>query len=253
MVFILVISLFLLSFSLILYLKERSKNRRYELYINELGREINGMIDMAEYENVKSGLMLEVESLSGFISELKTEIKAKDDFIKELNEANSGLKLELSNVGNDFPYEKFKDVCNLFESFCHEMDELTELLMTFERWNDSLTALINHNKEMHIQNSEFYSLVKQTVILALNASIEAARAGENGKGFAVVADEVKNLARRSDELNISYSENLSKNDLLITSTFQDIQACSKMILTEIFNMKNRLDDTMKILEEVSNV
>mgnify|MGYP000668578909 CR=1 FL=1 len=114
-----------------------------------------------------------------------------------------------------------------------ELSELADLLVTFERWHESLTQLMLHNAEMHKQNQEFFNIVKQIVILALNAAIEAARAGEHGRGFAVVADEVRNLAMRSQELSESYKENLNKNDFLTTATFQDIQAGGKMILTDI--------------------
>lgn len=114
-----------------------------------------------------------------------------------------------------------------------DLAELTELMVTFERWHESLTQLMLHNAEMHKQNQEFFNIVKQIVILALNAAIEAARAGEHGRGFAVVADEVRNLAMRSQELSESYKENLNKNDFLTTATFQDIQAGGKMILTDV--------------------
>ena len=114
-----------------------------------------------------------------------------------------------------------------------DLANLADLLVTFERWHESLTQLMLHNAEMHKQNQEFFNIVKQIVILALNAAIEAARAGEHGRGFAVVADEVRNLAMRSQELSESYKENLNKNDFLTTATFQDIQAGGKMILTDI--------------------
>ena len=114
-----------------------------------------------------------------------------------------------------------------------DLSDLTDLLVTFERWHESLNQLMEHNAEMHAQNQEFFSIVKQIVILALNAAIEAARAGENGRGFAVVANEVRNLAMRSQELSMSYKENLNKNDFLTTATFQDIQAGGKMILTDV--------------------
>lgn len=114
-----------------------------------------------------------------------------------------------------------------------DLSSLTDLLVTFERWHENLTQLMQHNAEMHSQNQEFFSIVKQIVILALNAAIEAARAGEHGRGFAVVADEVRNLAMQSQALSESYKENLNKNDFLTTVTFQDIQAGGKMILTDV--------------------
>jgi|GEM_PF-2651399 len=110
---------------------------------------------------------------------------------------------------------------------------LNQLLATFERWHESLDELVAHNQDMHKQNDQFFNVVKQIVILALNAAIEAARAGEYGRGFAVVADEVRSLAMRSQDLSENHRDNISKNDLLTTTTFQDIQASGKMILTEV--------------------
>lgn len=122
-----------------------------------------------------------------------------------------------------------------------EMNRLKDLLMTFERWNIELTALIDHNKMMQAQNEDFSTIVKQTIILALNASIEAARAGEYGRGFAVVADEVRSLAVKSEDLNNEYKSHLSKNEVITISTFQDIQASSQLILTAINNFSSRLN------------
>lgn len=123
----------------------------------------------------------------------------------------------------------------------NEMERLRDLLLTFERWNSELTALIDHNKMMQAQNEDFSTIVKQTIILALNASIEAARAGEYGRGFAVVADEVRSLAVKSEDLNNEYKSHLSKNEVITISTFQDIQASSQLILTAINNFANRLN------------
>lgn len=122
-----------------------------------------------------------------------------------------------------------------------EMSRLKDLLMTFERWNVELTSLIDHNKMMQAQNEDFSTIVKQTIILALNASIEAARAGEYGRGFAVVADEVRSLAVKSEDLNNEYKSHLSKNEVITISTFQDIQASSQLILTAINNFSSRLN------------
>ena len=127
-------------------------------------------------------------------------------------------------------------------------DQLGELLPTFERWNDGMKILMEHNAAMHKQNSEFYAIVKQIIILALNAAIEAARAGEEGRGFAVVADEVRSLAMRSEGLSQSYRENLNENDIITTVTFQDIQASSRMILTVVHNIQERLQKVSDDIE-----
>ena len=126
------------------------------------------------------------------------------------------------------------------ESFKQEIEKLSDVMNIFERWHDSLDSLMANNGVMHTQNTEFTKIVSQIVILALNAAIEAARAGESGRGFAVVADEVRALALRSEELNSSYKENLSKNDFLTTSTFQDMQAGGKMLVTEMSHIQARL-------------
>ncbi|WOB09835.1 methyl-accepting chemotaxis protein [Piscinibacter gummiphilus] len=110
------------------------------------------------------------------------------------------------------------------------IDKLLGLIETFERWNDELNQLLQHNREMHSKNDEFAQIVNQVIIVALNASIEAARAGDQGRGFAVVAAEVRDLATRADKLSKDYRSNLYKNDLITGATFQDLQAGGKMIM-----------------------
>ena len=122
-----------------------------------------------------------------------------------------------------------------------DMHSLKELLQAFERWNKELSDLLEHNKMMQAQNQAFSTIVKQTIILALNASIEAARAGEHGRGFAVVADEVRALAVKSEDLNNEYKQYLSRNEIITVSTFQDIQASCQFILTSINNFSSHLE------------
>jgi methyl-accepting chemotaxis protein len=115
------------------------------------------------------------------------------------------------------------------DSLGHTIERLLGLIQTFERWNDELNQLLQHNREMHSKNDEFSKIVNQVIIVALNASIEAARAGEYGRGFAVVASEVRDLATRADKLSKDFRRNIYKNDLITGSTFQDLQAGGKMI------------------------
>jgi len=167
------------------------------------------------------------------ITEFENQIdQLSRDLDQEKNVVQSEYEEKLSSLSNTHALEK-SELSEQLTQVQSELSDLADLLVTFERWHESLTQLMLHNAEMHKQNQEFFNIVKQIVILALNAAIEAARAGEHGRGFAVVADEVRNLAMRSQELSESYKENLNKNDFLTTATFQDIQAGGKMILTDI--------------------
>lgn len=120
------------------------------------------------------------------------------------------------------------------------IDDIQNLTFAFERWHEGMANLMSHNDILKTQNEKFYEIVNGIAILALNAAIEAARAGEFGRGFAVVADEVRKLATESQELSKSYKDNLNKNNMLTATTFQDLQAGGKMILTEIHNAQSVL-------------
>ncbi len=125
-----------------------------------------------------------------------------------------------------------------------EIQQLLGVVKTFERWHAEMNTLLAHNREMHSKSEEFSAIVEQVVIVALNASIEAARAGEHGRGFAVVANEIRTLAARAERLSKDYRDNLYKNDLITTTTFQDLQAGGKMIVgavtgLELINNKSR--------------
>lgn len=122
-----------------------------------------------------------------------------------------------------------------------EIEGLLSMVKTIERWHEEMEAILVNNKVMKSKNAEFAVIVKQVVMLALNASIEAARAGEQGRGFAVVADGVRDLAITSEKLSREYRENLDKNDLVTTTTFQDLQASGKMIQTAVFGLRSGSD------------
>ncbi|WP_459950558.1 methyl-accepting chemotaxis protein [Denitratisoma sp. agr-D3] len=112
------------------------------------------------------------------------------------------------------------------------------------------TILVN-NKELKEQNEEFGRIVKNVVMLALNAAIEAARAGEQGRGFAVVADGVRDLALLSEKLSQNYRTNLLKNDLVTTTTFQDMQASGNMIRTAVFGLKATSEKVENLIVQAS--
>ncbi|WP_343654198.1 methyl-accepting chemotaxis protein [Herbaspirillum sp.] len=129
--------------------------------------------------------------------------------------------------------------------------KLLGLVRTFERWHDDMNELITHNRDMHRMNDEFALIVNQVIIVALNASIEAARAGVHGRGFAVVAQEVRDLAQRAEKLSKSYRANLYQNDLITTTTFQDLQAGGKMIMGAVIGLDLINKKTRETLAEAA--
>lgn len=108
--------------------------------------------------------------------------------------------------------------------------DLYGMEMTFERWHADMMVLLDHNRGMHAKNDEFSLIVRQMVMVALNASIEAARAGATGRGFSIVANEMRSLSARAEALSADYRRTLYENDLITTTTFQDMQAGGRMIL-----------------------
>jgi methyl-accepting chemotaxis protein len=135
------------------------------------------------------------------------------------------------------------------ESLQRDIELLLGIVQTVERWHDEMQTILSNNRELKEQNEEFARIVKNVVMLALNAAIEAARAGEHGRGFAVVADGVRDLALTSAKLAQDYKCNLDKNDLITTTTFQDMQASGNMIRTAVFGIRAKAE---KIQSTIAN-
>lgn len=127
------------------------------------------------------------------------------------------------------------------DSLNQDIGSLLGIVNTVERWHDEMQAILVNNRELKEQNAEFTRIIKSVTMLALNASIEAARAGEHGRGFAVVADGVRDLAYTAEKWAIKYKANLDKNDLVTTTTFQDMQASGNMIRTAVFGLTATCD------------
>ncbi|RXZ39017.1 chemotaxis protein [Oxalobacteraceae bacterium CAVE-383] len=166
------------------------------------------------------------ESIAGHQASLDLERNESRDRLQQMQREHEEMVGRLAR-GNAENIERAIASC---DGSAQTIDMLMGLVKTFERWHDDMNVLIRHNREMHRKNDEFALIVKQVIIVALNASIEAARAGEHGRGFAVVAMEVRGLAQRAETLSKAYRSNLYENDLITTATFQDLQAGGKMII-----------------------
>ncbi len=208
-------------------------------------RRAGDMVPLADARAREQALQAEIDALQ---SEQRTQHQ-------QLMWTQQGAQAELSHLRRHFEdqmalaqsgvTESHERILLASQQLADAIDKLLGLIKTFERWHADMSELINHNREMHDRNDEFAAIVRQVVIVALNASIEAARAGELGRGFAVVANEVRGLANRAAALSDDYRNNLYKNDLITSTTFQDLQAGRKMILgavTELQLINNKARD-----------
>ncbi len=204
-----------------------------------------GMVLPEQVHAVERKLLQEIEELRDQIEQADQQL-AQEQTLRDadLHQMQYEQAQALAAIQN-----RFSDVCGSAlgssGSLADDVGALLGLVKTFERWHEDMSALITHNRAMHTKNDEFSSIVKQMIIVTLNASIEAARAGERGRGFAVVADEMRSLATRAENLAKDYRSNLYQNDLITTNTFQDLQAGGKMIIGSLIG----LDLTNKKIKE----
>ena len=211
---------------------------------------------LAEFENVLAGTTPTIDheqKVREFEHSLRQQLDSIDQlkrqhasFQESQEELNREHQSEVSSLEQEIEYQRNQhneyrqQVETQVKTLNDGIDKLTHDLKSFDRWSVEMDSLVENNTSMQKQSNIFQGIVAQIIILALNASIEAARAGEAGRGFAVVADEVRSLAQKSEELNAKYRENLTTNELLTISAFQDINATSTMIVTDVTNFSNTL-------------
>lgn len=209
------------------------------------------MIDLAQVEALKRNVQQTLEEQQRDIAEHREHIEAER---LEGERRMAGMRQESEALVARLSAQNSQSMARVMENCDASQDTIAKLLglmRTFERWHDDMNVLISHNREMHNKNDEFALIVNQVIIVALNASIEAARAGAHGRGFAVVASEVRDLAQRAEKLSKSYRANLYQNDLITTTTFQDLQAGGKMIMGAVIGLDLINKKTRETLAEAA--
>jgi hypothetical protein len=125
------------------------------------------------------------------------------------------------------------NVLHQIQQLGDEVAGFKDLAVAFERWHQDMISLTEQNRRMRSKGEDLASIVKELIMLSLNAAIEAARAGQSARGFVVVAAEVRRLALSAQSLSSDLGKDLHKNDLLTTAIFQDVQAGGKLMMAAI--------------------
>jgi methyl-accepting chemotaxis protein len=129
-----------------------------------------------------------------------------------------------------------------------EVAAFKDLALAFERWHQDMISLTEQNRRMRSKGEDLASIVKELIMLSLNAAIEAARAGQSARGFVVVAAEVRRLALAAQNLSGDLGKDLHKNDLLTTAIFQDVQAGGKLMMAAISGVETGIRQVRADLE-----
>ncbi len=227
-------------------LQRFSDQKRYRQELdrcNELIDSLSNRSPPAEENSRLTERQSEIERLRQELSEQAARhAAALDNEAKRATSERDQLALQTRNAHDARLAELRQALTAEYDAFFkNDVESFLGIVKTVERWHDEMHLIVSNNRELKRQNDEFARIVKGVVMLALNASIEAARAGEQGRGFAVVADGVKELAMQSSTLSQSYKQNLDKNDLVTTTTFQDMQASSNLIRTTVFGLRATAD------------
>ena len=235
-----------------------SARQKMNTVLIELKKELENSKDAAT-----ASVMQLKEEIEAERKKAEKATKASDQMMKETRDnfqkEREALKLEVeaSRLMNEKSAEEAhalnkahqERLRSVTETLAGDLESLKGFANMTERWHDQLKNIVNNNAALRNKNKEFGSIVRSVDLLAINAAIEAARAGEAGRGFAVVADGVGALSQSTSKLSDEYMGMLQVNNLITTTTFQEIQASGNFIKTAMFSLNAASEKMRSALDE----
>ncbi len=232
--------------------KLSAERRVCQVELDQRDKLIGDLSDRIPVQQVEARVAEAQAEVAALRLELERQAKRGHETLKDaILKADAERDTALARVRADYDTQLTQFRAALISEHNDLKDAIESMLgmvRTIERWHDDMQPILANNRELKEQNEAFARIVKMVVMLALNAAIEAARAGEAGRGFAVVADGVRDLAETSTRLSQDYKLNLDKNDLIVTTTFQDIQAGGNLIRTAAFTLNSTAGKMRTIME-----
>ena len=207
-------------------------------------------------EDKTNGLLNEVLSVSGKMTDAITSISSQMDTLKDsvdqtlvsMDEVNSGTAESADAVQNqlvkteeiqthiEMVKQASGEITDHVQETSHAVEEgqknisrMGKLTAEVDQAGKDVQAALETFRDTTSRMNSITELITnvadQTSLLALNASIEAARAGEAGRGFAVVASEISNLADQTthatDDIN-KLIENISSQLGTMVETIESL-------------------------------
>ena len=194
-----------------------------------------------------SGLIRQVQSVSGEIDSVASEIGDNSDELSQRTETQAATLEETaaaveelnSNAKSAAEYatevgREAEETKTAAEGSSKVVEDVTDAMKRIETSSDSISQII----------SVIDDIAFQTNLLALNAGVEAARAGEARRGFAVVASEVRTLAQRSAESAQEIKALISESGIHVKAGVELVGRASGE-LGSIFSGVDRISDRIR--------
>ncbi len=234
---------------------------------NAMIQHITGMIESIQHssttlqqssgyiEEVAGGTLRQTEELSRAIQEIATGAGQQAEQTEHSVEQSARLGGIIDEIGTYV--HQFAATADQLTSVRNTVLQEHEILLeqgkasvaSVQQLQQLSSTLAEKSREATGISGQVQSIVKQTQILALNASIEASRAGEAGRGFAVVAHEMGQLAQQS-------GESIREIDRILGQFVEQIRLIHvefEQSLVSAEQQESRITECMESFEQVSRV